>query len=55
MTKYRYEFKDSDFEPGNCPECPLGYLTSDSYGYNKVECVLGHLGIDCPLEEVEDD
>ena len=54
MMKYKYEFEADDFIKGFCRGCPLGYVTSDAHGYHIVECVLGYLAIDCPLEEVDE-
>ena len=53
--RYKYEFELNNFTIGNCPQCPLTYIDTDFYGDYTERCGLGSDGMDCPLEEVEDD
>lgn len=52
--KYKYEFESTDFEKGECCDCPISYMVyNDQYEEWEHLCPVGSPA-QCPLEEVEE-
>lgn len=52
--KFRYEFASSDFQKGDCYECPISYMVyNDQYEEWEHLCPVGSPE-ECPLEEVKE-
>ena len=52
--KFRYEFASSDFQKGDCSECPISYMVyNDQYEEWEHLCPAGSPE-ECPLEEVKE-
>lgn len=52
--KFRYGFASSDFQKGDCSECPISYMVyNDQYEEWEHLCPVGSPK-ECPLEEVKE-